>query len=119
MPVGLIRWLLPYLLVAAVAASMSWWVRAQIADDDLAALEKEYTDAHAAQMVLKAASELVDRLNTKQSTERIDEVEQTREVEVRYVNREVIKYVEAKPESCPLPARWVCLTNAALGLPCE
>lgn len=71
------------------------------------------------QRALKAKVEAANAQRTKESSQRVDAQEQHREVEVRYVDREVVKYVDRyRDRACALPPEWVCLANRSFGLPC-
>lgn len=115
---GLIRWLLPYFAAAAVAAGAAWWLRGLLSDNEVLGIHAEYAQQEQARQLARQVIEVANQQNTQQSTERVDKVEAQREVDVRYVDREVIKYVASKPQSCVLDPQWVCLANTALGLSC-
>lgn len=115
---GLIRWLLPYVAAAVVAAAAAWWLRGLLSDNEVLGIHAEYAEQERARQLAKQVIDVANQQNTQQSTERVDKVEAQHQVDVRYVDREVIKYVASKPQSCVLDPQWVCLANAALGLPC-
>lgn len=118
MPAALAVRLAPWVAVFLLGAALSWVARGTLAD--LAELElrddlRRRAEAHATAV---ARAERADAMNTKESSQRVDAVEAAREVEVRYVDREVIKYVMQRRDACPMPDQWVCNYNASLGLPC-
>ncbi|MNN45272.1 hypothetical protein D3C81_1595980 [compost metagenome] len=112
------RWLIAAAVAVLLAAS-GWYVRGLVADRDMAAFKDQLRQQQDDQRDLTMRVEAADVQNTQASTARIDVQEQQREAEVRYVDREVVKYrVEYRDRACQLPDRWVCIYNRSLGLPC-
>jgi hypothetical protein len=111
--------LLALALALAFVTSGAWYVRGLKADRDMAAFKEGLRQQQDDQRALAMKVEAADVQNTKESTARVDEQEKTRGEEVRYVDREVVKYVtKYRDRACQLPGEWVCLYNQSLGLPC-
>lgn len=114
---------IPTRLIAAAAIALllfgsGWYLRGVFADRAMLEFQQELAAKQADQQELKAKVEAADRTNTQASTARVDAQEQTREVEVQYVDREVTKFrIEYRDSACSLPAEWVRLYNRSLGLP--
>lgn len=108
------------LIATAVAALLAagWTMRGYVADADIAAIHKELADAR------EAHRRYIDEVATKRKDDaeahrkQIDEIEANRKADIRYVDREVIRYVTTPRPSCPVDPDWVCAYNRALGLPC-
>ena len=116
-----------YIKIAlAVALVLSGWVaRGVVAERD--ALQSQVDAAAVAddQRALAAKVEAADVVTREESSTRIDQQDAAREVEIQYVDREVVRFVvKYKDVACPdgdaaYLAEWVCLYDRANGLPCE
>ncbi len=115
-------------LKAALAVSLvlaGWIARGVVAERD--ALQAQVDAAAVAddQRALTAKVEAADVATRKESSTRIDQQDAAREVEIQYVDREVVRFVvKYKDVACPdgddaYLAEWVCLYDRANGLPCE
>lgn len=115
--------MIPVRLVAvAVAATLlvgaGWYARGVVADRDHRELVEDLRKKQDDQRELTAKVEAADTKNTAESTARIDAQEEAQRVEVKYVDREVIRYVRSPDAGkCHLPDQWVHLYNRAAGLP--
>lgn len=99
------------LLALASAASAGWYVNGLRYEQRIAAMQ---ADQHAIAVKVEAA----DNSNTRASSERVDAQEQAHQIEVQYVDREVIRYVTRPGVArCNLSAGWVRLYNHSSGLP--
>ena len=124
MSVALLKWLWPYAVALLVGFGAAWWFRGVLAENAMAAYVGDQDKKRQDHQELTAKVEAAGVENRKESSNRLDVTEQAREVEVQYVDREIIKYVtKYRDVDCPAdPVRsieWVCLYNRSLGLPCS
>lgn len=113
----------PYVLVAAVAAGASWWLRGTLAENEMYSFKQGLAKQQDDQKQLTLKVEAAGVENRKTSSARIDAAERAAAVEVQYVDREIIRYVTKYRDAvCPVDpqrdAEWVCIYNRSLGLPC-
>ena len=105
----------------AVAFGSGWYVRGLVAEVDAAEVTKQIEAERGKHREYVAEVERRDAENKAKSTAAVDKVEVQREVDVRYVDREVIKYVKANATAtaCVVDPEWLCIVNRSLGLGCE
>ena len=100
-------------IVFVVGAALGW--RAGTVNT-----EHRYQQAAADAQAQAREEERKDRAEKAQAQAEIDRTESTREVDVQYVDREVVKYVtKFVDRGCPVLPERVCIYNRALGLPCD
>jgi len=109
------------LAAAAMAAAFvaGGYLRGLVATADAAAVATKVEVERKAHREYVADVVRRDAENKAKSSEVVDKVEAQREVDVRYVDREVVKYVQANPTSCVVDDQWLCIVNRSLGLECE
>lgn len=100
---------------AAFAAGWAW--RADIADADMAQFKDGIAQQAADQRELKAKVEASQTGITQQSSERLDQQAEQQQETIQYVDREVVVFRDRwRSSACTLPADWLRLYNASLGL---
>lgn len=101
-------------MVATIGFALfaGWQARGVMAERDMAKYVAQQTeDARRAQEQVDLQRQ-ADAKNLSQSTKRVDTIEHAQQVEVQYVDREVIKYRDRPVAGkCVLPAEWVRLYN--------
>lgn len=99
-------------LVLAVVFGTGWHLRGTKAERDMLAYQNQLADDERKAQAAVAAKRQADAKNLSDSTSRVDTVEKAQQVEVHYVDREVIKYRDRPVAGkCVLPAEWVRLYN--------
>lgn len=109
----------PYVLiaVAAVAFVAGMWVADTAADVEMYAFKEDLRKQQDDQRDLTMRAEAADRTNTAESTKRVDQQEAQRIVEIRYVDREVIKYRDRPADrGFTVTAEFLRLYNESAGL---
>lgn len=113
-------------IVLAVALVLSGWIaRGVLAERDALQVQADAVAAADDQRALTAKVEAADVATRKESSTRIDQQDVAREVEIQYVDREVVRFVtKYQNVACPdgdaaYLAEWVCLYDRANGLPCH
>lgn len=107
------------LLAGALAFSFygGWSWRADIADADMAQFKDGIAKQAADQRELKAKVEASQAGITQQSSERLDQQAEQQQETIQYVDREVVVFRDRwRSSACALPADWLRLYNASLGL---
>src|SRR5215217_3685329 len=101
-------------LIVALIFGAGWKARGVLADNDMYAYQEAQRQGNDEQQAQADSVVKADVQNTEASTDRVDTQEQTRQVEVKYVDREVIKYRDRPVAGkCVLPAEWLQLYNRA------
>ena len=111
----MLRAIAPYTwaIVFVAGAALGW--RAGVVNT-----EHRYQQAAADALDQARKEERKDRAEKAQAQAEINRTESTREVDVQYVDREVVKYVtKFVDRGCPVLPERVCIYNRALGLPCD
>lgn len=111
----MLRAIAPYTwaIVFVAGAALGW--RAGVVNT-----EHRYQQAAADALDQARKEERKDRDEKAQAQAEIDRTESTREVDVQYVDREVVRYVtKFVDRGCPVLPERVCIYNRALGLPCD
>lgn len=99
--------------------------RGVVADRDMLEYKAAQQQVKDDQFALKAKVEAAGVQNKQESSARVDDDQQKREVDIQFVDREIIKYVtKYRDVTCPSSdpgavADWVCIYNTSLGLPCS
>lgn len=104
----------PWVLVGLIVIgfTVGWGARAVKCDGDMADYQLSLVDQQNDQRDLTRRVEAAAIKNTEESTGRVDVIDQQHQVEVRYVEKEVIKYRSSPVAGkCKLPAEWVRLYN--------
>lgn len=100
--------------VVALIFGAGWKSRGVLADNEMYAYKEVQQQGNDKQQTQVDAVVKADTQNTEASTARVDTQEQTRQVEVKYVDREVIKYRDRPVAGkCVLPVEWLQLYNRA------
>lgn len=111
----MLRAIAPYTwaIVFVAGAALGW--RAGVVNT-----EHRYQQAAADARDQARKEEHKDRVEKAQAQAEINRTESTREVDVQYVDREVVRYVtKFVDRGCPVLPERVCIYNRALGLPCD
>lgn len=109
----------PYALAAAavIGALAGWYVADMAGDNALLEFKESLRQQQDDQRDLTMRVESADTSNTTQSTARIDAQEAQRIVEVRYVDREIIKYRDRPADRrFVVTAEFLRIYNEAAGL---
>lgn len=109
----------PYALAAAavIGALAGWYVADMAGDNALLEFKESLRQQQDDQRDLTMRVESADNSNTTQSTARIDAQEAQRIVEVRYVDREIIKYRDRPADRrFVVTAEFLRIYNEAAGL---
>lgn len=107
------------LLAGAMAFTFygAWSWRADIADADMAQFKDGIAQQAADQRELKAKVEASQTAITTQSSARLDQQAEQQQEAIQYVEREVVVFRDRwRNSACTLPADWLRLYNASLGL---
>lgn len=107
------------LLAGALAFSFygGWSWRADIAEADMAQFKDGIAQQAADQRELKAKAEASQARITQKSSERLDQQADQQQEAIQYVEREVVVFRDRwRNSACTLPADWLRLYNASLGL---
>lgn len=109
----------PYLLAAAAltGAMLGWYVADMAGDNALLEFKESLRQQQDDQRYLTMRVEAADTDNTSASTARIDAQEAERIVEVRYVDREIIKYRDRPADRrFVITAEFLRVYNESAGL---
>lgn len=107
------------LLAGALAFAFygGWSWRADIADADMAQFKDGIARQADDQRELKAKVEASQTAITQQSSARLDQQAEQQQETIQYVDREVVVFRDRwRSSACALPADWLRLYNASLGL---
>lgn len=111
---------------AAILLVLAGWVaRGVVADRDALQVQLNQEAAAKDHRALAAKVEAADVATKQESSARLDAQDAERQVEIQYVDREVVRFVTkyqnvACPDGDPAYlAEWVCLYDRANGLPCD
>lgn len=107
------------LLAGALAFAFygGWSWRADIAEADMASFKDGIAKQAADQRELKAKVEASQGKITDQSSDRLDKQAEQQQEAIQYVDREVVVFRDRwRNSACTLPADWLQLYNASLGL---
>lgn len=110
----------PYILLAVAVASFGagLWVADTVADVEMHEFKADLRQQQDDQRELTAKVEAADRTNTAESTARVDQQEAQRTVEIRYVDREVVKYRDRPADrGFTFTAEFLRIYNESAGLP--
>lgn len=101
-------------LIVGLIFGAGWKSRGVLADNEMYEYQNTLRQGQDEQQAQVDAVAKADTQNTGASTARVDTQEQTRQAEVKYVDREVIKYRDRPVAGhCVLPAEWLQLYNRA------
>ncbi|WP_055128461.1 hypothetical protein [Pseudomonas mediterranea] len=104
--------ILAFVMWTAASAGTAWHFRGVKADRDLLQYQQNLEDEARLERERVDLKRQADAKNLSDSSARLDTVEKAQQVEVQYVDREVIKYRDRPVAGkCTLPAEWVRLYN--------
>lgn len=100
------------LLLVVGSAGAAWHLRGVKAERDMLQFQQNLEDDARLEREKLAQKQQEEAKNLADSSARVDENEKAQQVEVQYVDREVVKYRDRPVAGkCVLPAEWVRLYN--------
>ncbi|MCY1482348.1 hypothetical protein D9M68_159020 [compost metagenome] len=104
-------------LAVALFFGAGWQSRAVIAERDSLIQQAALDEANKVQYALLTELQASRLTMTEQSSARLDQQAATQQKEIQYVEKEVVRFRDRwRERACALPADWLQLYNASLGL---
>lgn len=104
-------------LAVAIFFGAGWQARSVVAERDQLAQQGRLDEANKVQYQLLAELQTWRQQTTQQSSARLDQQAATQQKETVYVEKEVVRFRDRwRDRACALPAEWLQLYNASLGL---